>query len=98
MTFTSTPLSTLDVAGNDASVPLTTAQRLLWLGQKLSPDSPLYNMAFLFELGGEIDERHFQAAFETLVQRCDALQLGVHELEGVPFQRKLVDLDCTVLF
>jgi len=89
--------SVVNFAADEAvSVPLTTAQRLLWLGQKLAPDSPLYNMAFLFELNGEIDSAHFQTAFEALVVRCDALRLVIDEVDGVPSQRLLRQLDCTV--
>ncbi|MEM9092767.1 MAG: condensation domain-containing protein [Cyanobacteria bacterium P01_F01_bin.53] len=66
---------------------LTAAQRQLWLGQKLSPDAPLYNMAFLFTFSGELDPTHFQAAFQALVQRCDALRTVIEEVDGVPQQR-----------
>jgi len=75
------------------TVPLTTAQRLLWLGQKLAPAAPLYNMAFLFTLSGEIDEGAFQTAFQALVQRCDALRLVIEEIDGVPYQRAISPSD-----
>lgn len=66
---------------------LTTAQLLLWLGQKLYPQVPLYNMAFLFTLEGEISSAHFQAAFQCLMDRSDALRTAIDEHEGIPQQR-----------
>ncbi|MEL7360424.1 MAG: condensation domain-containing protein, partial [Cyanobacteria bacterium J06560_6] len=56
---------------------LTTPQRLLWLGQKLAPSAPLYNMAFCFTLTGEVDAAHFQSAFQALIDRCDALRMVI---------------------
>ena len=66
---------------------LTPAQRPLWLGQKLSPDSPLYNMTFLFTFSGKIDPDHFQTAFQSLLQRCDALRKVNEEHAGITQQR-----------
>ncbi|MEM7065585.1 MAG: amino acid adenylation domain-containing protein [Cyanobacteria bacterium P01_B01_bin.77] len=80
-------------AGADAQSNLTTAQWLLWLGQKLVPDSPLYNMAFLFALEGEIDPGHFQAAVQTLVQCSDTLRTVCEDIDGIPQQRVLLQLD-----
>ncbi|MEM9163730.1 MAG: condensation domain-containing protein, partial [Cyanobacteria bacterium P01_F01_bin.4] len=90
------PRSTQDSADWLAESNLTTAQRQLWLGQKLAPEAPLYNMAFLFTLSGELDPIHFQAAFQALVQRCDALRLVINEVAGVPQQQVLPQLDYMV--
>ncbi|MBE9066938.1 amino acid adenylation domain-containing protein [Leptolyngbya cf. ectocarpi LEGE 11479] len=78
-------------AGTESN--LTTAQWLLWLGQKLVPDSPLYNMAFLFALDGEIDPGHFQAAVRTLVHRSDTLRTVFEDIDGSPQQRVLPQLN-----
>lgn len=66
---------------------LTTGQILLWLGQKLNPDSPLYNMVFSFTIQGEIDRSHFQSAFQQLVNHSDILRLTITESEGIPQQQ-----------
>ncbi len=71
---------------------LTTAQRLLWLGQKLAPGSPLYNMAFIFTFAGALESQHFQAAFQVLAQRCKALRTVIEEVDGVPQHRVLSQL------
>ena len=75
---------------------LTVSQLLLWLGQKLNPDVPLYNMAFLFTLSGGIDDAHFQAAFQALVDASDTLRTVIVEVEGIPQQRVLPQLDYEV--
>lgn len=75
---------------------LTTAQHLLWLGQKLAPESPLYNMAFLFMLSGEIEPAHFQLAFQALVGRSDAMRMVIEEVDGVPQRRVLPKLNYEV--
>ena len=47
--------------------PLTAAQASIWASQELHPEVPLYNMAFLFELAGAVNEDAFVGAFSSLV-------------------------------
>jgi amino acid adenylation domain-containing protein len=65
---------------------LTQSQLLMWTGQRLNPEAPIYNMALAFELGGPINHVHFQAAFQALVDRSDALRTVFHAIDGVPKQ------------
>ena len=53
---------------------LTAAQASIWASQQLHPEVPLYNMAFLFDLDGDIDEEAFVSAFSSLVDEADALR------------------------
>ena len=66
---------------------LTVGQLLLWLGQKLNPALPLYNMVFSFTITGDVDRVHFQHAFQALVDRSDVLRLTITESAGVPHQQ-----------
>ncbi len=75
---------------------LTPPQRSLWLGQTLMPESPLYNMAFVFAIASEIEIEHFQAAFAALLQRCDALRTVIEVLDDVPQQRAIAPIDYAV--
>ncbi|MEM7793616.1 MAG: condensation domain-containing protein, partial [Cyanobacteria bacterium P01_C01_bin.118] len=77
---------------------LTTGQLLLWLGQKLNPNTPLYNMVFSFTIQGEIDPGHFRHAFQTLIKCCDILRLIITEADGVPQQRVAPELDYDLPF
>ncbi|MEO1682257.1 MAG: amino acid adenylation domain-containing protein [Cyanobacteria bacterium J06631_12] len=79
-----------------ALLELTTAQRLLWMGQKLAPESPLYNMAFLFVLTGELDTDRLQAAFRAVVARSDVLRTVIEEVGGSARQRVLTYLDYSI--
>ena len=65
---------------------LTQSQLLLWTGQKLSPESPLYNMVLTFEIQGELDVLRFQTAFQQLINQSDALRTVFTEEDGVPRQ------------
>lgn len=78
MTPTAAPTS--EATGPSAgSLGLSWSQRLLWTGQRLHPDSPLYNMVLAFEIAGEVDAERFQAAFRSVVHRADALRLQFDE-------------------
>ncbi|MBI5302111.1 MAG: amino acid adenylation domain-containing protein [Chloroflexi bacterium] len=75
---------------------LTNTQFLIWLGQKLDPDAPLYNMIQAFAFDGAIDRAAFQRAFQALINQSDALRTVVVELDGAPQQRVLPQLDYAV--
>jgi amino acid adenylation domain-containing protein len=70
---------------------LTRSQFLMWMGQAITPDTPLYNMAIAFDLGVGIDPEQFSLAFQRVVDANDALRLVFNEVDGVPQQRVL---DC----
>ena len=36
------------------SHPLTQSQELIWMGQKMNPNVPLYNVPYAFEINGKI--------------------------------------------
>ena len=46
---------------------LSHSQLPLWIGQRLSPESPLYNMAFVFQVEGDVDPKLFAAAWQEVV-------------------------------
>ncbi|HEX9443947.1 MAG TPA: AMP-binding protein, partial [Candidatus Binatia bacterium] len=71
---------------------LTRHQLLIWLGQKLHPEIPLYNVAVTFTLAGEVDPDRFRAAFQKLVDLSDTLRTVVDEADGAPRQRALESL------
>jgi amino acid adenylation domain-containing protein len=69
---------------------LTQSQLWIWTGQQLSPDLPLYNVVFTFELSGEIDVSHFQTAFQILINQSDSMRTVVESKDDIP-QTKLLD-------
>ncbi|MCA9896154.1 MAG: hypothetical protein KC615_24380, partial [Anaerolineae bacterium] len=77
---------------------LTQAQHLMWLGQKLHPQAPLYNMVFEFRIWAELDVDLFRKAFATLLQASDNLRTIIREADGEPQQIVLDTLDFQVPF
>lgn len=65
-------------------IPLTAAQQLIWVRQRLAPDAPLYDAPCTFRIEGELDETAFVDAFDRLVAVSDALRYVVREHEGEP--------------
>ncbi|MDX1531664.1 MAG: condensation domain-containing protein, partial [Rhodothermales bacterium] len=74
-------------AARGAPRALTKSQHLLWTGQQLHPEAPLYTMALAFTLRGPLDAEAFQRAFQALLDRSDALRTVVETRRGVPVQR-----------
>ena len=68
---------------------LTRHQLLIWAGQRLEPNVPLYNMAYTFTISRQIDLDHLRKAFQILVNSCDTLRTVIHEVDGIPQQRIL---------
>ncbi|MEM6640922.1 MAG: condensation domain-containing protein, partial [Pseudomonadota bacterium] len=66
--------------------PLTRSQHLIWTGQQLQPDEPLYNMAMTFVMEGPLNIEAFESAFARLVRDADALRITIRERNGVPHQ------------
>ena len=69
---------------------LTQSQLLIWTGQQLSPNVPLYNSVFTFELSGEINISHFQTAFQILIDKSDSMRTVFESIDDIP-QTKLLD-------
>lgn len=75
---------------------LTKNQLLIWLGQQLMPDVPLYNQPRAFTIPTRVDLDHFRRAFQTLVNSGDALRTVIDTVDGVPQQRVLAHLAAPV--
>ena len=75
---------------------LTKDQLLRWVGQKLWPDVPIYNIAYTFTISSEIKYEHFQKAFQTLINSSDALRTVIQEIDGAPQQRAVANFPYTV--
>ncbi|PHN08610.1 non-ribosomal peptide synthetase [Flavilitoribacter nigricans] len=78
--FATTPHS------SSGALPLTSSQYLIWMGQSLYPDRPLYNMAMCFEIAGALDVDRFRRAFRELVRQNDAMRMVFEERNGEPRQ------------
>ena len=63
-------------------VPVSFAQRMLWLFEQAGPDKPAYNLPRALLIKGKLDIDALRASFRTLVRRHDALRLSFLEQDG----------------
>lgn len=75
------------------SFNLTQSQLLLWMGQKLKPNSPMYNMALVFDISDAINGTVFKKAFQLLLQKCDAMRTVFIENDEKPQQKIITDFN-----
>ncbi|MBC8769908.1 amino acid adenylation domain-containing protein [Arenibacter sp. BSSL-BM3] len=61
------------------SLPLTKSQQLIWIGQKLNPNVPLYNVPYAFEICGNISDKAFELAIQALIDRTEILRTVFNE-------------------
>ncbi|MEM1106299.1 MAG: amino acid adenylation domain-containing protein [Pseudomonadota bacterium] len=70
-------------------IPLTRSQKMIWTGQHLNPDAPLYNMGWRIDLNFAVDPTLFTAAFDHVAASVDALRLVVTGPPSAARQRLL---------
>ncbi|MGL4964354.1 MAG: amino acid adenylation domain-containing protein [Inquilinus sp.] len=88
--FATLPIVPVEHGGD---LPLSHAQRGLWLTWQRDPASPAYTMAGILSLSGELDAGALQAAAGDLVARHETLRttFGI-DAEGRPVQRLHAEL------
>ena len=69
------------------NLQLTQSQFSIWMGQKLNPESPLYNMAHVFNIYTSINIEAFKEAFNQLIEHSDALRTVFYDENGEPYQK-----------
>lgn len=70
----------------DVSLPLTTAQRGLWVGQKIAAADTTMNIAEAVEICGPVDPALFQRALSQVTCEADTLRVCIVEQNGKPRQ------------
>ena len=68
---------------------LTQSQLMIWTGQELNPEVPLYNVIMTYTFSGAIDVDQFSRAFTRLVTSSDAMRMVFFLEDGVPIQKVL---------
>ncbi|MCA9140139.1 MAG: amino acid adenylation domain-containing protein, partial [Planctomycetales bacterium] len=59
----------------ESTANLATNQRLIWLGQQLHPDTPLYEVPYLYTFHASIDPTRFVDAMKQLVSEHPVLRI-----------------------
>lgn len=75
---------------------LSQNQLLVWLGQKLYKDKPLYNIPIYAIINSEINIEKIKEAFQIFVNKSDALRTIIKEEQGVGKQVVLETLNYTL--
>ncbi|MEM8954800.1 MAG: condensation domain-containing protein, partial [Verrucomicrobiota bacterium] len=68
---------------------LARGQIQLWMGQKLAPESPLYNMAFAFSFDGAIQPEAFAEAWRQTTTAHEVIRTSIAEQNGIPARHVL---------
>jgi len=76
-----------------ASTPLSYSQQALWFIYRDAPQSAAYNMALPLRFSGDVDGRTLQQAVRQLVHRHSMLRSRFAELDGVPYQSVVADIN-----
>ncbi|GGS27588.1 non-ribosomal peptide synthetase [Actinokineospora fastidiosa] len=85
-------------AARPARLPLSAAQRRLWLLQQWETGSPAYNFPLSLRLRGPLHVPAFRAAIRDVVGRHEALRTRIAVHEGVPYQHIVPAADADPAF
>ncbi|PNY25599.1 Nonribosomal peptide synthetase [Tolypocladium capitatum] len=72
-------------------VPLSRAQERIWIASHYSPDRTAYNVAFAWKMQGKLSVAKFEAAFQAVMNRHEALRTAfyVDDMTKKPIQAVL---------
>ena len=65
-------------------------QLILWAGQQLDRENPIYNSTITYRMPEPIDIDHFRKAFQAVIDTRDSLRTVIRKVDGIP-QRHVVD-------
>ncbi len=67
-------------------LPLSTAQRGMWVGQQLAPAGAIFNIAEAIELNGSIDADLLERALQLVTQEMETIRVRILRDAGLPRQ------------
>src|ERR1700676_5525588 len=72
---------------DNSALPLTLAQRQLWLHAQLAPETSLYNEPLTVRRNGPLDVSALERSFTEVVRRHEAWRTIFPVIDGEPVQR-----------
>ncbi|TDP44469.1 non-ribosomal peptide synthetase [Zavarzinia compransoris] len=67
-------------------IPLSIAQRGLWIAHKIAPPDAVVNIAECLEIHGAVDEGLFMQAMYQLAAEAETARVSIVEKDGMPWQ------------
>ena len=77
------------LADRTSALPVSAAQRGMWLLNQTDPDSSAYNIGLVLELSGRLDTSHLREALTDVLARHESLRTVYPGVDGVPVQQIL---------
>ena len=74
-------------------IPLSFGQERLWYHEQTLGGSPVYNMAFSYELTGKLDLKILEESLKVIIKRHDILRTYFVKAEGKPVQAVRPEID-----
>ncbi|MGX5439995.1 amino acid adenylation domain-containing protein [Bacillus thuringiensis] len=78
--------------------PLSSAQRRLYILNKIEGSGASYNIPFAMKIKGDLDIRQFEKAFHRLIERHEALRTFFVMVDGEPVQKIEREIDFQVTY
>lgn len=76
----------MPACGGARILPVTVAQRGMWVSQKIAPVDSVFNIAEYIEIHGALDVPLFLAALRLLADEAETSRTRIDEIDGVPCQ------------
>ncbi|WP_442950469.1 amino acid adenylation domain-containing protein [Paenibacillus sp. FSL H7-0357] len=77
----------IEPASAQASYPLSSAQRRLYVLHEVEPESTRYNMPGVMELTGQVDADRLEQAIRSVIARHESLRTSFTWIDGEPRQQ-----------
>ncbi|MGX5439997.1 non-ribosomal peptide synthase/polyketide synthase [Bacillus thuringiensis] len=78
--------------------PLSSAQRRLYILNKIEGSGVSYNIPFAMKVKGDLDIRQFEKAFHRLIERHEVLRTSFVMVDGEPVQKIEREIDFQVTY
>ncbi|MEK5235961.1 condensation domain-containing protein [Paenibacillus sp. FSL L8-0470] len=82
-----TAYSAIEPAAPQASYPLSSSQRRLYVLHEMEPESTRYNMPGVVELAGRVDPDRLEQSIRSVIARHESLRTSFTWIDGEPRQR-----------
>ncbi|WP_285497909.1 non-ribosomal peptide synthetase, partial [Streptomyces hygroscopicus] len=73
-------------SGRETRLPVTTAQREIWIAHQIDPESPTYRIGEYLEIHGPVDPAVLERALRHVINEAESLRTRFAEEDGTVYQ------------